>query len=86
MDNFTYDSYIIMASKNKLRGDYQSYLRHKEGLSFLKQLASTPKDTFKHNGEVIKKPLKQHEAKKVIDKLSLGKYDESFKKVFHLVK
>tara|TARA_B100002019_G_scaffold235906_1_gene210385 strand:+ start:83 stop:343 length:261 start_codon:yes stop_codon:yes gene_type:complete len=86
MDNFTYDLFIIMASKYKLRGDYQSYLRHKEGLSFLKQLASTPKDTFKHNGEVIKKPLKQHEAKKVIDKVSLGKYDENFKKVFHLVK
>ena len=86
MDDFTYESFIIMASKSKVRGDYQSYLRHKEGLSFLKQLASTPKDTFKYNGEVMKKPLKQHEAKRVIDKLLVGKYDENFKKVFHLVK
>ena len=84
--DISYDSYIIMASKSSLRADYQAYLRFKDGLSFLKQLASTPKATFKHNGEIIKKPLKQHEAKKVMDKLSLGKYDENFKKVFHLVK
>ena len=32
MDNFTYDLFIIMASKYKLRGDYQSYLLHKEGI------------------------------------------------------
>ena len=86
MDNFTYDLFIIMASKYKLRGDYQSYLLHKEGLKFLNQLASTPKDTWKQNGEVVKKPLLQHEAKKVLDRLATGKYDSNFKKVFYLVK
>tara|TARA_Y100001973_G_C5172088_1_gene319726 strand:+ start:1239 stop:1496 length:258 start_codon:yes stop_codon:yes gene_type:complete len=83
---FSYDSYIIMASKYHLRSDYQSYLLHKEGLKFLNQLASTPKDTWKQNGEVVKKPLLQHEAKKVLDRLATGKYDSNFKKVFYLVK
>ena len=38
---FSYDDYIIMASKYNLRSDYQAYLLHKEGLKFLNQLVIT---------------------------------------------
>jgi hypothetical protein len=82
---FTYDKYIILASKYHLRADYSAYLLHKEALNIMKQMASTAKDTFGFNGKVVKKPIKQHEAKKVLDNLEAGKYDKNFTKVFYLI-
>jgi|TARA_B110001454_G_C12634175_1_gene398321 hypothetical protein len=82
----SYDKYIIMASNCGLRSDYQEYMVHREALKLVETLASTPKDTFKFNSEVRKKPIKQQEAQKVLDKLALGKYDPNFRKVVNLVK
>lgn len=82
---FTYDKYIVLASKYNLKADYSAYLLHKEALNIVKQMASTTKDTFGFNGQVVKKPIKQHEAKKALDRLEAGKYDKNFTKVFYLI-
>jgi len=83
--NLTYDEYIVLASKYNLKSNYQDYLLHKNGLKIIEQIASTTNTTMKINGEIIQKPLKQHEAQKIITRLQSGKYDNNFKKVFTLV-
>lgn len=79
-----YDKYIILASNNKLKSTYEEYLLYKKGFRILQQLASTTNSTFRYNGEIILKPLKQQEAQKVLDNLEAGKHDKNFKKVFYL--
>ncbi len=83
--NLTYDEYVVLASKYHLKSNYQDYILHRDGLKIIEQIASTANTTMKLNGAVIVKPLKQHEAKKVITRLQSGKYDSNFKKVFSLV-
>jgi len=82
----SYDKYIIMASNSGLRSDYQEYLIYKQAVKIVETLASRRKDKIKFNSEVMKKPILQQEAQKVLDKLALGKYDPNFRKVVNLVK
>ena len=56
-------NYIVMADNSKLNPGYEAFLRHKEVVAFLNQIASKIEDTFLHNGTIYKKKITSSEAR-----------------------
>ena len=62
-----YASYIIMAYNSNLNANYEAFVRHKEVVSFLNQIASKIEDTFLHKGTIYKKKITSSEARSMLD-------------------
>ena len=60
-------SYIVMADNSKLNPGYEAFLRHKEVVAFLNQIATKTGDTFLHNGTIYKKKITSSEARSLLD-------------------
>ena len=62
-----YENYILLADNSELPMGYESFLRFKEVLPFLNQIASTNGDDFLYNGTIYKKKITSGEARKLLD-------------------
>ena len=62
-----YASYIVMAYNSNLNANYEAFVRHKEVVSFLNQIASKIEDTFLHKGTIYKKKITSSEARSMLD-------------------
>ena len=62
-----YERYILLADNSELHLGYESFLRFKEVLPFLNQIASTNDDTFLYNGTIYKKKITSGTARKLLD-------------------
>ena len=60
-------SYIVMADNSNLNPGYEAFLRYKEVVAFLNQIASKTGDTFLHNGTIYKKKITSSEARSLLD-------------------
>jgi|TARA_Y100000034_G_scaffold112603_1_gene146728 hypothetical protein len=60
-------NYILLAYNSNLNADYEAFLRHKEVVAFLNQIASKTGDTFLHNGTIYKKKVTSSEARSLLD-------------------
>ena len=60
-------SYIVMADNSNLNPGYEAFLRYKEVVAFLNQIASKIEDTFLHNGTIYKKKITSSEARSHLD-------------------
>jgi len=62
-----YENYILLADSSELHMGYESFLRFKEVLPFLNQMASSNGDDFLYNGTIYKKKITSGEARKLLD-------------------
>ena len=62
-----YENYILLADNSELSMGYESFLRFKDVLPFLNQIASTNGDDFLYNGTIYKKKITSVEARKLLD-------------------
>jgi hypothetical protein len=62
-----YASYIVMAYNSNLNANYDAFVRHKEVVAFLNQIANKLDDTFLHNGTIYKKKITSSEARSMLD-------------------
>ena len=60
-------NYIVMAYNSYLDPGYEAFLRYKEVVAFLNQIASKEGDTFLHNGTIYKKKITSSEARSFLD-------------------
>ena len=60
-------SYIVLADNSNLNPGYEAFLRYKEVVAFLNQIASKTGDTFLHNGTIYKKKITSSEARSLLD-------------------
>ncbi len=60
-------NYIVMAYNSNLDPGYEAFLRYKEVVAFLNQIASKTGDTFLHNGTIYKKKITSSEARNHLD-------------------
>ena len=64
-----YEKYILLADKCKLPLGYESFLRYKEVISFVKDMIGKQNDTFMHNGTIYSKKITSSEATSLVDSL-----------------
>ncbi len=62
-----YASYIVMAYNSNLNANYEAFVRHKEVVAFLNQVANKIDDTFLYNGTIYKKKITSSEARSMLD-------------------
>tara|TARA_R100000458_G_scaffold11336_1_gene9135 strand:- start:163 stop:447 length:285 start_codon:yes stop_codon:yes gene_type:complete len=62
-----FERYILLSGNSELNAGYESFLKFKEVLPFLNQIASTNGDTFLYNGTIYKKKITSGEARKLLD-------------------
>ena len=62
-----FERYILLSGNSELNSGYESFLKFKEVLPFLNQIASTNGDTFLYNGTIYKKKITSGEARKLLD-------------------
>ena len=74
-------SYIVIADNSNLNPGYEAFLRYKEVVAFLNQIASKTGDTFLHNGTIYKKKITSSEAKSLLDGFFLRRCDKSKLKI-----
>ena len=60
-------SYIVMADNSKMSSGYEAFLRFKEVVPFLNQIASKIDDTFLYKGTIYKKKITSSEARSMLD-------------------
>jgi len=60
-------SYIVMADNSKMSSGYEAFLRFKEVVPFLNQIANKIDDTFLYNGTIYKKKITSSEARSLLD-------------------
>ena len=60
-------SYIVMADNSKMSSGYEAFLRFKEVIPFLNQIANKIDDTFLYNGTIYKKKITSSEARSLLD-------------------
>ena len=76
-----FDTYTVLADNANLKAGYEAFLRHKEVVAFLNQIASKTGDTFLHNGTIYKKKITSSEAKSLLDGFFLRRCDKSKLKI-----
>ena len=64
-----YEKYILLADKCKLPLGYESFLRYKEVISFVKDMIGKQNDTFMHNGTIYNKKISTSAANSLVDSL-----------------
>ena len=64
-----YEKYILLADKCKLPLGYESFLRYKEVISFVKDMVGKQNDTFMHNGTIYNKKISTSDANSLVDSL-----------------
>ena len=64
-----YEKYILLADKCKLPLGYESFLRYKEVISFVKDMVGKQNDTFMHNGTIYSKKISTSDANSLVDSL-----------------
>ena len=64
-----YEKYILLADKCKLPIGYESFLRYKEVISFVKDMVGKQNDTFMHNGTIYNKKISTSDANSLVDSL-----------------
>jgi len=64
-----YEKYIILADKCKLPIGYESFLRFKEVISFVKDMVGKQNDSFVHNGTIYNKRMSTSDANSLVDSL-----------------
>ena len=64
-----YEKYILLADKCKLPMGYESFLRYKEVISFVKDMVGKQNDTFMHNGTIYNKKISTSDANSLVDSL-----------------
>jgi hypothetical protein len=64
-----YEKYIILADKCKLPIGYESFLRFKEVISFVKDMVGKQNDSFVHNGTIYNKRISTSDANSLVDSL-----------------
>ena len=64
-----YEKYILLADKCKLPMGYESFLRYKEVISFVKDMVGKQNDTFMHNGTIYSKKISTSDANSLVDSL-----------------
>ena len=64
-----YEKYILLADKCKLPLGYESFLRYKEVISFVKDMGGKQNDTFMHNGTIYNKKISTSDANSLVDSL-----------------
>ena len=62
-----FDKYTLLADNSKLRFGYEAFLRYKEVIPFLNQIAAKNGDTFLYNGTIYKKKISSGTARKLLD-------------------
>jgi len=62
-----YASYIVMAYNSNLNANYDAFVRYKEVVAFLNQIANKLDDTFLYNGTIYKKRITSSEARSMLD-------------------
>ena len=60
-------SYIVMADNSKMSSGYEAFLRYKQVIPFLNQIANKLDDTFLYNGTIYKKKITSSEARNLLD-------------------
>ena len=60
-------SYIVMADNSKMSSGYEAFLRYKQVIPFLNQIANKLDDTFLYNGTIYKKKITSSEARSLLD-------------------
>ena len=60
-------SYIVMADNSKMSSGYEAFLRYKQVIPFLNQIANKLDDTFLYNGTIYKKKITSSEARSMLD-------------------
>ena len=70
-----YEKYILLADKCKLPMGYESFLRYKEVISFVKDMVGKQNDTFMHNGTIYSKKITSEAASKFLDNLTRNRCD-----------
>ena len=62
-----YANYIVMAGNSKMGSGYEAFLRFKEVVPFLHQIATKIEDTFLYEGTIYKKKITSSEARSMLD-------------------
>ena len=60
-------NYIVMAGNSKMSTGYEAFLRYKEVVPFLHQIATKIEDTFLYEGTIYKKKITSSEARNLLD-------------------
>ena len=60
-------SYIVMADSSKISSSYEAFLRYKQVLPFIKQIAMKVDDTFLYEGTIYTKKITSDEARNLLD-------------------
>ena len=60
-------NYILLAYNSNLSPGYETFLRFKEVIPFLNQIANKLEDTFLHKGTIYKKKITSSEARSMLD-------------------
>ena len=62
-----FDNYTVLADNSGLPFGYEAFLRFKEVVAFLNQIATKTGDTFLHNGTIYKKKITSSETRSHLD-------------------
>ena len=74
-------SYILLAYNSNLSPGYEAFLKYKEVVAFLHQIASKEGDTFLYNGTIYKKKVTSSEARSLLDGFLMKRCDKSKLKI-----
>ena len=69
--------YIVMANNSNMSSGYEAFLRFKEVVPFLNQIANKIDDTFLYNGTIYKKKITSSEARSLLDGIFQNRCNKS---------
>jgi hypothetical protein len=75
-----YDKFLVIATSTKnIKPDYDSYLKYKEILEFVRVISNTNNDVFSHKGNIYNKRITSGQAIHILNSHNQGKYDRNIK-------
>ena len=80
-----YEKYVLISEHSRFAtGDYPSFLRMKEIMSVLNQMAGKQSNTYTYNGELYVSRLTNPEISKIQECLDTGVYSSAFEKLRYI--
>jgi len=73
--------YIVMADNSKMSLGYEAFLRFKEVIPFVHQIANKSDDTFLYNGTIYKKMITSSEARSLLEGISQNRCNKRTLKI-----
>ena len=75
-----YEKFLVIATSTKnIKPNYESFLKYKEVLDFVRIISNTNGDVFSHKGNIYNKRITSGQAMHILSSHNQGKYDSNLR-------